>query len=293
MNNVLFLKPFLIHSVWGGNKLSKYNIDIKNSKDIGEAWIISGCQDKSAIINNGEYKNKTLAEVFTNHKELFDHYEKETYPLLVKFLDCNDKLSIQVHPIKNHPKNECWYFLEAGKNANIVYGHKAKTKKEFVDLVKNKNWNKLLKYKKVKANDVVYVPTGCLHSLNEHLLVYEVQQAVDITYRLYDYDRNCRPIHTKEAIANTIIPFVEPKIKKDPKALIKCRYFELVKIVNTKTKKYTFNQARWIQATVIKGKGLLNNKSKINKGTSFIIPSDSKEFTLSGNLTLLISYVTK
>ncbi|MCF0126287.1 MAG: hypothetical protein HUJ68_11145 [Clostridia bacterium] len=88
------------------------------------------------------------------------------------------------------------------------------------------------------------MPSGCLHSLNEHLFVYEVQQAMDLTYRLYDYDRNCRPVHTNEAIANTIVPFVETKIRKSKNTIVKSKYFDLVKIVNTKTKKYNFKQAR-------------------------------------------------
>ncbi|MCF0124710.1 MAG: hypothetical protein HUJ68_02960 [Clostridia bacterium] len=82
-------------------------MNIKQYKDIGEAWIISGYKNKSSIITNGKYKNKTLYEVFNKHRELFDNYEKDIYPLLVKILDCNDKLSVQVHSKKQNIKNEC------------------------------------------------------------------------------------------------------------------------------------------------------------------------------------------
>ena len=293
MNNVLFLKPYLEHKVWGSNKLSKYNINLEKTKDVGEAWIISGYKDKSSVITNGEFKNKTLYEVFNKHKELFDNYQGNQYPLLVKLLDCNDNLSVQVHPNNKLGKNECWYFLEARKDSNIVYGHKAKTKTEFVKCVKNNEWDKLLKYKKVKPHDLVYVTAGTLHALNKGLIVYELQQTSDLTYRLYDYNRNSRPIHIKESIACTTIPFVEPKFIKSKNTLIKTKYFELQKIKNTKSTKYKFSKARWIQATVIEGSGILNNDYKIKKGTSFIISSSTKEFNLDGKLTLLVSFISK
>ena len=227
------------------------------------------------------------------HRELFSNYKGEQYPLLAKILDCNDSLSVQVHPNNKQGKNECWYFLDAKKGADIVYGHTAKTKEEFIKLVTSNKWSKLLKYKKVKPGDFVYVNAGCLHALNKGIVVYELQQSSDLTYRLYDYNRNSRPVHVKESIASTTVPFKAPTFYKDKNTLIKTNFFTLKQIKNVGEKKYKFNEACWIQATVIDGSGTLNTKYKIKKGTSFILSSDQKEFKLKGKMTLFVSFVER
>ena len=303
MNNIFFLKPYLNRKVWGGTHLKQFNIALNGAKDIGEAWIISGYPEKSSIITNGKFKNKTLEEVFIKHKKLFDNYEYDKYPLLVKLLDCNDDLSVQVHPgdkyaLKHYDelgKNECWYVLKTKKNASIVNGHNAKTKKQLEEFIKNKNWKKLLRIKKIKEHDVIFIPAGCVHAINSGVVLYEIQQSSDLTFRVYDYDRNIksRPLHIKESLKSITVPFKEPKLTNNKNILIENKYFHLIRIQNKSHKKYEFKNARWIQATVIDGKGKLDNKYNLIKGASFILTSEVKQFTLDGNLTLLISFICK
>ena len=304
MKNVFFLKPHFEDKIWGGSNLKKLNYQISNDH-VGEAWIISGYPNKSSIITNGKYKNKTLQWLFENHPEYFSNTKSNVYPLLIKILDSNDKLSIQVHPDDNYAqkhyhelgKNECWYILDARKNASIVYGHNAKTKKELVSLIKNNKWNELLRIKKVKKGDFIYVPAGTVHAINGGLLIYELQQSSDLTFRLYDYNRlnngKPRPLHIKESIDVITVPHKDYQADKGSNVLVSNEYFKLVKLDNHIKTKYTFSDAQWLQVTVVSGSGILNNKKNIKAGDSFIIGSPINTFSLSGNLTVLVGYIAK
>lgn len=304
MKDIFFLKPHFEERIWGGNNLKKLNYKISNNH-IGEAWIISGYPNKSSIITNGKYKNKTLEWLFQNHPEYFDYPKSKVYPLLIKILDCNDKLSIQVHPDDYYAqkhyhqlgKNECWYILDAKKNASIIYGHNAKTKKELINLIKNNKWNQLLRVRKVKKGDFIYVPAGTVHAINGGLLIYELQQSSDLTFRLYDYNRlnnnQLRPLHIKESIDVIAIPHKDYQTDKSSNVLISNEYFKLVKLDNLVDTKYIFNDAKWLQITIISGCGTLNNKKSIKVGDSFIIGNQINTFSLLGNLTALVGYITK
>lgn len=304
MKDIYFLKPYFENKIWGSSNLKKFNLKIKNNH-VGEAWIISGYHGKSSTITNGKYKNKTLEWLFKNKPEIFNNSNIKEYPLLTKILDCNDKLSVQVHPDdqyarKNYSqlgKNECWYILGAKKDASIIYGHNAKTKKQLVDWVKQNEWKKLLRIKKVKKGDFVFVPTGTIHAINANIMIYELQQSSDLTFRLYDYNRlsngKPRPLHIKESLDVITVPHKDFKVNKKSNVLTDSKFFKLVKIDNVSTKKYTFNDAQWLQVSIISGKGILNNQKEIKVGDSFIIASKIDYFTLSGKLTALVSYIKK
>lgn len=302
-NEIIFLKPYFSEKIWGSNHLTKYGFKLPY-KHTGEAWVISGYKGKSSIIINGKYKNKSLYDLYQQHKELFNNPKTKEYPLLVKLLDCNDDLSIQVHPkdkyaqthLNEFGKNECWYVIDAKANSSIIYGHNAKTKKELVQSINHGEWNKLLKDKKIKKGDFIYVPTGTIHALKKGLLIYELQQSSDITFRLYDYDRQkidpSRKLNVKESIANISCPFKTPKFTHSKDLLIKTKAFSLYKIINKKHKAYSFNEAKWLQCTVLDGKGTITNlNQKIKKGDSFLVlGKDKKGLVLDGLVTVLVSY---
>ncbi len=297
---IIFLKPYFNEKIWGGTKLASFGYSLP-SKHIGEAWVVSGYKNKSSIILNGKYKGKNLYFLYHKHPELFNNPSTDEYPLMVKLLDCNDKLSVQVHPkdryAKKHynefGKNECWYFLGAKRNANIIYGHTAKSKKQLTNLVKQGNWKKLLKNKKVEKDGFVYVPTGTIHGLNSGLLVYELQQSSDITFRLYDYERQkldpSRKLHINESLDNIDVPFKTPKFKCDKDTIIKTKAFVLKKINNINKKTYSYKKAKWLQLTVIGGKGTIN-EVPIKKGDSFLLVGKQEKFTLQGKIQILLSY---
>lgn len=157
----LFLTPYFRPKIWGGRKLNTVlGYDIPDGK-VGEAWVISGYKDDASTVNAGPLKGKTLREVYLEHPELFGNPKTKEFPLLVKFLDANDNLSVQVHPDDEYArihendsgKTESWYVLHAEPGAKLIYGHNAKSKEELEDWIKNGKWSKLLRYVPVKEGD--------------------------------------------------------------------------------------------------------------------------------------------
>ena len=155
-----------------------------------------------------------------NNPRYSDITKTEVFPLLTKILDANTNLSVQVHPDDAYAdlhengelgKTECWYIIDCKEDAEIIYGHNAKTKAEFTEMIENGEWSPLLRRVKIKPGDFFYVPSGTIHALGEGTVVLETQQSSDATYRLYDYDRvdqkgQLRELHIDKSIAVTTIP---------------------------------------------------------------------------------------
>ncbi|TPB32722.1 mannose-6-phosphate isomerase, partial [Burkholderia pseudomallei] len=153
--------------------------------------------------------------LWSNHKELFGNMPGDKFPLLTKILDANDNLSVQVHPDNEYAKEnengelgktECWYIIDCDDDAEMIFGHNAKSKEELEYMISNNKWSDLLKRVKVNKGDFFYVPSGTIHALCKGTLVLETQQNSDTTYRVYDYDRvdsngNKRELHVDKSIA--------------------------------------------------------------------------------------------
>lgn len=309
MNTLLFLAPVFKERIWGGTKLNEiYHYNIPSNKT-GECWAISAHHEGESVITNGILAGKTLSEVYRDYPELFNYPEQLTFPLLTKIIDANQDLSVQVHPddvyaslhTKDLGKTECWYVLNALEDAYMIYGHKAKTKAEFVAMIEAGKWDELLIKKPVKTGDFIYVPAGTIHALCQGTMVLETQQSSDTTYRLYDYDRidktgKKRDLHIQESIDVTTIPHTEPKLlskvtqcgKSICTQLVKNNYFTVekwdirdqIEIINT----------HYYLVSVIEGNGMIN-ETPIKKGEHFIITHLQKSFTLNGNLELIVSYL--
>ncbi len=222
----LFLEPIFREKIWGGKGLEdKFAYKIPHNRT-GECWAISAHENGPSTVENGPFSGKTLNEVWSSHPEVFGHYGGATFPLLTKILDANQDLSVQVHPDNVYAnlyengalgKTECWYIIDCKKGAEIVYGHNAKTKEEFIRAIENRDWDKLLRRVKIKPGDFFYVPSGTIHALCEGTIVLETQQTSDITYRVYDYERKDkdgkkRELHLRKAIDVINIPHIEPII---------------------------------------------------------------------------------
>ncbi|MDR0674734.1 MAG: mannose-6-phosphate isomerase [Mycoplasmataceae bacterium] len=299
-NNILFLKPYLVKKTWGGHNLQNYGIS--SSDNLGEAWIISGIEGKSSIILNEEHNNTTLFDFYQDHRAFFNYHESKHYPLLVKLLDCQEDLSIQVHPTIDYanshknvlPKSEAWYILDAKTNAQIVYGHKAQTKDELISLVHDKKWEKLLNFVSVRKQDLFYVPSGTVHALKKGLVILEIQQSSDTTFRLYDYERNQkdRPLNIHESMENINVPFVQPKLEHENDELLTTPFFSIKEIKNDGTNSYDLSYGCWLQCVVIEGNGYIEDKP-IKKGSTFIIGNNDLTFKLNGKLTLIVSYIRR
>lgn len=304
MKRVIFLKPHLESKIWGSNHLTNFNIDLHGKNNIGEAWVVSGYEGKSNIIINGKYKNITLFELYNSNRNLFANHSSPIYPLLVKLLDCNDDLSVQVHPDDQYAKQynslgktECWYILQAKQNANLILGHNAKNKDELKKFIDNNQWESLLKKLPVKKDDFLYIPAKTIHGINNGIVLYELQQSSDLTFRLYDYNRleNGRPrqLHLKQSIESTQVPYVPVSdliVNKHGQYLVDNNFFCLMKIVNKGIHRYHIKSAKWLQITVIDGSCYLDGLKKINMGMSFII-LNKPTFCLFGKATILVSYL--
>ncbi|WP_226670640.1 mannose-6-phosphate isomerase, class I [Metabacillus litoralis] len=317
MNNVpLFFEPIFKERIWGGNKLcTNFNYNIPSEKT-GEAWVISAHPSGSSKVKNGILKGQTLAEIWEQHGELFNkhHDHDEEFPLLVKVLDANDDLSVQVHPDDLYAKNkenqpfgktECWYVLSAEEDAEIIYGHHAKTKDELKEKIASAEWNALLRSVRVKAGDFIYVPSGTIHAIGKGIVILEIQQSSDITYRLYDYDRLdedglARELHLESAIEvinvpHKLIAYEQEEIKHSgftSKLLVKEEYFTVLLWSIDGSVKKELN-ADFLQVSVISGEGEIiigDDKYPILMGDHFILPFPVKAYELKGTAKLIVSH---
>lgn len=312
MQEPMFLKPVFQEKIWGGSRLkSVFGFDIPNDK-IGEDWAISAHPHGVSVVENGEFKGQKLDDLWKEHKELFGHPTEPVFPLLIKILDAEDELSVQVHPddaygMKHEGelgKTECWYIIDAEPGAEIIYGHHAKTREELAEMIKEGRWDDLLKKVPVKKGDFFYVPSGTIHAIGKGIMILETQQSSDTTYRVYDYDRKDasgqkRELHIQQSIDVTTVPVKTPElqikeVRKGQSSIV--TYLETVffNVYEWDIKGITSfkKQAPYTLATVIDGAGELivdNQTYLLEKGTSFILPNEINEWTVQGELTIIAS----
>jgi mannose-6-phosphate isomerase len=206
--------PIIKEKVWGGKKLLRL-LNKKTETDFaGESWEISAIKGDESIVLNGFLEGKNISELIVEYKESFlGKYIYETFgnffPLLIKFIDAADDLSVQVHPDdefaqKTHHengKNEIWYIVETDENAELVLGlNKTMTKSEYMKSVETNQLKDSLNHVSVKSGDVAFIPAGRIHAIMKGVLLAEIQQTSDLTYRIFDWDRKdlngqYRPLH--------------------------------------------------------------------------------------------------
>lgn len=317
-NDPIFLDPIFKDYIWGGKKLKNiFNKKVTNEECTAESWEISTNKNGESIIKNGKYEGKTLTELFNDkslRKDIFGTkcINLEEFPLLIKFIDANNSLSIQVHPddeyaMKNENsqgKTEMWYILDCEPGAQIICGVKPEVSKEKVaECMNTPKITECLNYVDVKKGDAIYIPSGTIHALLGKTLVAEVQQNSNITYRVYDWERvgkdgKPRELHVEKALdvinveRNIQVKNVNNDKTKDN--IVESEYFVTNKInVNgeyiEKGQKESF-----IAFNVVEGSGSLNvdnNTYELKKGDSFIIPASTESYKLQGKLELLESYV--
>ncbi len=258
--------PILKDKIWGGTKLSEVlNKPIGISEICGESWEISGVPNNISIVCEGELKGKSLTELIDEYKgdligeHIFNQFGNR-FPLLIKFIDANDDLSIQVHPDdalaqKRHNsfgKTEMWYVVSAEENASLISGFSRKTnKKEYVKVFEEGRINELLNKEAANKDDVFFLPAGRVHTIGKGLLIAEIQQTSDITYRIYDFDRvdaegNTRELHVEEALDAIDFNYYENyKTSFDSRASISelesCQYFTTNRLLieSNMTRNYT------------------------------------------------------
>ena len=253
----LLFHPLLKPILWGGDAICKFKEISPLQQGIGESWEISHVKNNVSVVDNGALKNKTLDDLIREYgeqllgKKVVARFGS-TFPLLIKFIDARDDLSIQVHPNdelanKRHNsfgKTEMWYLINAKPGAFLYSGFAQQlTPGQYIDSVANNTFTGLLDKHEVKPGDVFFLPAGRVHAIGAGCFLAEIQQTSDITYRIYDFNRkdaggNPRELHTelaKDAIDYTVYPdhklhYTPEKGKEVP--LVSCDYFT-TKLIET------------------------------------------------------------
>lgn len=313
MKEPLFLDSVMHEKVWGGTKLRDvYGYTIP-SDHTGEYWAISSHPNGVSRVKNGQYAGRDLADLYQTEQALFDNPSDKVFPLLTKILDANDWLSVQVHPDDAYGlehegelgKTECWYILSADEGAEIVYGHRAKSKEELRQRIENGEWDQLLERVPVKAGDFFYVPSGTMHAIGGGILILETQQSSDTTYRVYDFDRkdadgNLRDLHIEKSIDVMHIGPVENsypvRVKTsqlDHTCLVSNEFFAVHKwqVTDSVTMERT---APYLLVSVLEGQGEIvveDTHYALQKGSHFILPHPVEKWTFTGNLEMIASHI--
>jgi len=206
--------------IWGGRNLDKIGKELPSSGNVAESWELSCHKNGMSTISNGEYSGMTLEEYINKFGceaigKALPQKDLDKFPLLIKFIDANDSLSVQVHPsdeyaFKNENgelgKNEMWYILSAESEATLVAGvANGVTKESFAEAIKNNTVEECLNYIQVKEGDFINIPDGLVHAIGKGIILAEVQQNSDTTYRVYDYNRvgadgKTRPLHVEKSL---------------------------------------------------------------------------------------------
>ncbi|MDP4205017.1 MAG: mannose-6-phosphate isomerase [Bacteroidota bacterium] len=308
----LKFSPILKDKIWGGSKLKTcFNKEFAPLPNAGESWELSGVEGNISEITNGYLAGndlQDLIEVFMGELVGDKVYERfgEEFPLLIKFIDANDDLSIQVHPgdelsKERHNafgKTEMWYVLQADPGAKLISGFSKQIDKEvYLKHLEENTLEEILNSEEVKAGDVFFIPAGRVHAIGKGLLIAEIQQTSDVTYRIYDYNRRddkgeTRELHTElalDAIDFTYHDNYRTKYTAAPNEsseLVTCQYFTTNLLTLGKSIEKDYNDLdSFIIYICLEGEYILGYNSgqtlKVQKGETILVPACLENFTLS------------
>ena len=313
---ILKLKPVFKDYIWGGTKLrDEYGFQSELTK-LAEGWMLSCHKDGENIIENGDFEGKTLTEVvYANLDYLGENGNAfEYFPILIKLIDAKNDLSVQVHPnneyamrVENeYGKTECWYILDCDDDAELIYGfNKSITSKEFKEKIADNTFLETVNKVKVKKGDLFFIEAGTLHAIGKGILLAEIQQNSNTTYRVYDYGRlgadgKPRELHVEKAIdvTNCTPPTrsTEPEgelINKNgysTQLLTKCDLFNVEKVSVDTSYTSTADEKSFVSVLVTDGNGRIED-IEFKKGDSLFIPANYGDFTITGKSELIITRV--
>ncbi len=308
----LKFQPILKDKIWGGTKLKSVLNKPTNSPDCGESWEISGVPGDISIIAEGALKGKSLVELIEIYEgdlvgnSVFEKF-KTNFPLLIKFIDANQDLSIQVHPgnkmakerHNSFGKTEMWYVVDAEKEANLIAGfNKPTSKEEYLAYFNTGKLTELLNKEQVENDDVFFLPAGRVHTIGKGLLIAEIQQTSDITYRIYDFDRkdaqgNTRELHVEEAVDAIDYKFygkykTEYNKEAQEVELESCAYFTTNKLLIEGTTSRNYKNAdSFIVLMCLQGEGEITyggNSLPYLLGDTILIPNQLNGVVINPSL---------
>ncbi len=310
------LKPSCKDSIWGGTKLKKrfhkeHSIDI-----ISESWELSVHPAGLSLAASGPNRSVPLAELIKNPAVTGNFAASFTvFPLMIKWIDSQLPLSIQVHPDNDYAmaheqdmgKTEMWYIIDCEPDSYLYYGFsKEISREEFAHRIADDTLLEVVRKVPVKKGDVFFIPSGTLHAIGPGILLAEVQQSSNVTYRIYDYGRldtdgKPRQLHVEKAVDVTkLIPITEsspiplPLSCPQDELLASCPYFAVIRQQITSPRQYNGDAGSFHALMCVEGQGVLQTVSEtltIPSGATVFVPADSSAFTISGNLTLLDVFV--
>ncbi|WP_299114500.1 type I phosphomannose isomerase catalytic subunit [uncultured Winogradskyella sp.] len=310
--------PILKEKIWGGEKLSKVLNKDTTLQNVGESWEISGVEGNISVVSNGLYKGKSINDLIKKFKGEFLGHKiieafGENFPLLIKFLDAKTNLSVQVHPddkmAKKHHnsfgKTEMWYIMDSDEDAEIILGLK-KINTDLLESISADNVNDVFNKEKVKQGDSYFIPAGKIHAIGAGVLAAEIQQTSDITYRVYDWDREddkgCkRELHTYMAQKATKVFQSNGKCKYNLKEqntsnLVDCDFFttNIFNVKGLNQRDYTASES-FVIFMCVEGKTQINidgYSEFIAKGETILVPANCESVVFNAqNAKLLEVYI--
>ncbi|MCI9525749.1 MAG: mannose-6-phosphate isomerase [Lachnospiraceae bacterium] len=314
--SILKLKPSCKDNLWGGSRLKEEYGKECEGDVLAETWELSCHPDGYSTIANGEFAGKTL-------KQYIDEMGKEVlgsncrkfkdFPILVKFIDAKENISIQVHPdnhyaLKNEGqsgKTEVWYVMDAGEDAFLYYGFNREiTEGEFIKRIREDSLVPVLNAVRVRKGDVLFIEPGTIHAIGKDVIVAEIQQNSNVTYRVYDYGRvgkdgKKRELHIEKAIAVTNF---HPSVKDNRSYphVAKCGYFTVDKLnldgaIMQKMEGYV-SEETFVNILVLDGEGVICDSGQAveyKKGDSFFLPAGVGKYTVTGRCDALVITIPK
>ncbi|MBE6728997.1 MAG: mannose-6-phosphate isomerase [Ruminococcaceae bacterium] len=312
MSEILKLKPAFKDYLWGGQYLKK-KYCVCDMEKVAEAWVLSTHRDGHSIVCGGRYDGMTLSEAVANMGDTALGSKAaafEMFPQMIKIIDAEQSLSLQVHPsdeyaLKNegqYGKTEMWYILDAKEGAGIYYGVKEEiTKEQLKNAIATNTVEDILNFAPCTAGESYFIPSGTLHAIGAGLLIAEVQQNSNVTYRVYDYGRvgadgKPRELHIEKALKVSDLSPVKAEAEKtsvkkddaDLTTLSRCPYFTAVKAVVNGNYRITPKDS-FMSVLITKGDGEIDGKP-FSLFDTFFIPADTHSVTLSGDFEAVITY---
>lgn len=314
-------QPLLKQTLWGGDKIVTFKHLDSQLENVGESWEISGVKDNETIVKEGPLKGKSLNEVVAELKDRLvgkENYQRfgDEFPLLIKFIDARQDLSIQVHPNdeiahkqgKPRGKTEMWYLMESEPGAKLYCGLKKQiTPDQYKEMVDNDTICDALAQYEVKEGDCFFLPAGRIHAIGSGCFLAEIQQTSDVTYRIYDYKRkdkngNYRELHTKLAaesinyqVENDYRTHYVGRLNKGV-SLVQCPYFctAVYDLNEPMTLDYSELDS-FVILIGLKGEGKITdnegNEVSIMAGDTLLIPATTETLSVSGTIKFLETYI--
>ena len=310
------LNPIFKEIIWGGNRLKTDYNKVSNLNNIAESWELTVRDDGMNTISGSEYDGMTMQEyIDKNGFSVVSSKPLDRFPLLIKFIDAEDNLSIQVHPDDAYAmskanslgKTEMWYIIDAKPGAKLVYGLKpGVTIEDMRKAIEDGTVEEQLNFVDVKKGDVFFIPSGLVHAIGAGILLAEIQQNSNITYRVYDYNRRgkdgkLRELHVEDAL-NVIVNRSEAEIDKirystnakNDNLLASCEFFIVEKFFVDKPCEFSTNAESFNSILCLDGDGEIvynDEHFPVSKGDSYFIPANIGTYLVQGKLEIIVSKI--